>query len=205
MSVLRAFLLLLALALAGVVAYIATPATDVPVQLQEARMLDAPRLLEDFELVDQHGESFQRQDLEENWSLVFIGFTHCPDVCPATLHLLDELDQRLRSDGYVVNPVFISVDPERDTPEVLARYVGHFSERIVGATGPHDQLARLCDGLDFAYVRIPASKGRYTIDHSGALALINPQSHLVGYFMPPFDSNRLTTDLAIVLEQGRSE
>ena len=167
-------------------------------------MLDTPRPLEDFELVDQHGDSFRGQDLKEHWSLVFIGFTHCPDVCPATLHLLGELDQRLRSDGYVVNPVFVSVDPERDTPEVLASYVGHFSERIVGATGPHDQLARLCDGLDFAYVKIPSSKGRYTIDHSGALALIDPQSRLVGYFMPPFDANRMTADLAIVLEQGRS-
>ena len=204
MSALRPILLLLALVLAGTGAFIALgPVTGGPPQFQEARLLDVPRSLERFELVDQRGESFRRQDLKERWNLVFVGFTHCPDICPATLHLLDTLDQRLRSDGYDLNPVFVSVDPERDTPEVLARYVGHFSDRILGATGPHDQLERLCEGLGFAYIRIPGSEGRYTIDHSGALALIDPQARLVGYFLPPFDPDGVAADLAMVLEQTR--
>lgn len=195
-------LLILALVVAGALAWVAfLPATSGALELRAGTLLEAPRSIEGFELIDQRGQPFGRGDLTGEWSLVFIGFTHCPDVCPSTLYLLDQLDRRLLDKGHDIGTVFVSVDPERDTPEVLAEYLGHFSDRIAGVTGSPAQLSGFCEQLDFAYVKIPGSEGRYTVDHSGALALIDPQARLLGYFLPPFEVDALTADIALAISR----
>jgi protein SCO1 len=154
-----------------------------------------PRPLGDFELVDHRHRKLTADDFRGHWSIAFIGFTHCPDICPATLTRLAHLDSRLNEQGRAVQTVFVSVDPERDSVEELARYAGFFSDDLVAATGSPDQLARFTGTLDFAYVKVPQGNGRYTVDHSGALALIDPQARLVGYFTPPFDLEGIESDL----------
>ncbi len=168
-------------------------------ELRAGVALEAPRVVDGFELVDHNGVAFGPDNLRNGWNLIFIGFSHCPDVCPATLHVLGRVDERLRDQGRALNTVFVSVDPERDTPEVLSEYVGHFGDHVAGVTGAHDQLEVFSSRLDFAYVRVPGSAGRYTVDHSGALALVDPRARLVGYFLPPFDADALTDDLSAVI------
>jgi protein SCO1/2 len=175
---------------------------DQPVELElrNGTALNTPRPIDEFELVDHNGQAFTRARLEGRWSLVFIGFTHCPGVCPMTLAILDRTASRLRADGHDLQTLFVSVDPDRDTPEVLHRYVSHFGEQIVATTGTKDQLDGFCDDLAFAYVKVPGSAGEYTVDHSAALALVDPQARVVGYFMPPLEPDALVADLGKVLE-----
>jgi protein SCO1 len=165
------------------------------IEFQAAKRIDSPRRLDDFLLTDAAGQPFGRERLEGQWNLAFIGFTHCPDVCPMTLSLLEHLSNRLDDHDVALQPVFVSVDPERDTPEELARYSSYFGDRVVAATGQRQQLQRFCDSLDFAWVKVPMGQGNYTIDHSGALALIDPQARLVGYFLPPLDLEAIEIDL----------
>jgi protein SCO1 len=170
-----------------------SPAEDLI--LEYGVSIDQPRPLADFELVDHRHRKLTPDQFRGQWNIAFIGFTHCPDVCPATLTRLAHLESRLGEQGRAVQTVFVSVDPERDSVEELARYAGFFGSELVAATGSPDQLDRFTGTLDFAYVKVPQGNGRYTVDHSGALALIDPQARLVGYFTPPFDLEGIEADL----------
>jgi protein SCO1/2 len=165
-----------------------------PVELRSGTALPEPRPIGKFELVDQHGRAFNRDSLEGRWSLVFSGFTNCPDICPTTLAQLAELGERLPAGA--VQRVFVSVDPERDTPERLATYLAHFDAGLAGATGTRTEIERLTRELGLAHVRNPGVDGDYTVDHSTALVLIDPRARVAGYFQPPHDSAALAADLA---------
>jgi protein SCO1/2 len=156
--------------------------------------LPEPRELPDFALVDQAGRPFGRARLEGHWSLVFTGFTHCPDVCPTTLALMADLNRRVARDD--LQFVFVSVDPERDTPDAIARYLAHFDAALVGATGARADMERLTAGLGLAQVRNPGSGDEYTVDHSTALVLLDPDARLAGYFPAPHARDALAADLA---------
>lgn len=168
----------------------------VPVALRSGTALPQPRPIGEFELVDQRGRALTRSSFEGRWSLVFTGFTNCPDICPTTLALLATLTTRLRERGGELQTVFVSVDPERDTPAALAQYVGHFDSAMIGATGTRAQIDRLCAELGLAYLLNPGTAGEYTVDHSAALVLVDPQARIAAYFQPPFDLDSLATDLA---------
>ena len=165
-------------------------------QLASGTALETPRGIGAFRLTDQQGREFTPATLRGRWSLVFAGFTHCPDACPTTLAMLDTMDERLRASGGAVQVVFLSVDPERDTPERLAGYVGHFNPRFVAVTGARAEIDALCRDLGIAYVRNPGAGADYTVDHSAALVLIDPRARVAGYFSPPHDPTALAADLA---------
>jgi len=164
-----------------------------PLTLRAGTALPEPRALPDFALVDQSGRAFGRARFEGRWSLLFTGFTHCPDVCPTTLALMSELHRRVGRDDLQI--VFVSVDPERDTPDVVARYLAHFDAALVGATGERAQMERLTAGLGLAQVRNPGSGDEYTVDHSTAFVLIDPEARLAGYFSAPHLRDALVADL----------
>lgn len=166
-----------------------------PLTLASGTALATPRGIGAFRLTDQQGREFTPDELRGGWSLVFAGFTHCPDACPTTLTLLDTVDQRLRARGAAIQVVFLSVDPERDTAERLAGYVGHFNPRFVAVTGARAEIDALCRDLGIAYVRNPGAGGDYTVDHSAALVLIDPRARVAGYFRPPHDTAALAADL----------
>lgn len=162
--------------------------------LAHARVPESPRPVADFELLDQHGRSFTTSDLNGQWTVLFSGFTHCPDVCPATLGLFKAVESRLdEAPGY--QTVFVSVDPERDTPETLREYLGWFDPDWTGLTGEPDQLDRLLGSLDMAHVRVPTGKGDYTVDHATAVVLIDPEASMVGYWKAPLEAEALAEDL----------
>jgi protein SCO1 len=171
-----------------------------PLALRSGTALPEPRPLGEFSLLDQRGKPFGRAALEDRWSLVFTGFTHCPDLCPTTLALLASLHSHVRGDG--LQFVFVSVDPERDTPERIAAYLAHFDPTFVGATGSTAEIERFTATLGLAQVRNPGVAGEYTVDHSAALVLIDPRARVAGYFQPPHDERALAADLAPLAAGG---
>jgi len=167
---------------------------DAPLALASGTALPEARAIPDFSFVDQAGHPFGRANLQGRWSLVFTGFTNCPDVCPTTLALMSQLRRQLHRGD--LQFVFVSVDPERDTPAVLAGYLAHFDRALVGATGERPDMERFTAGLGFAQVKNPGVGDAYTVDHSTAFVLIDPKARLAGYFQAPHDREKLAADLA---------
>jgi len=169
---------------------------DEPLTLAYGRLTDSPRPVAEFQLTDQTGAAFSRENLLGQWTVVFSGFTHCPDVCPLTLSKLRNAEDMLESPGHH-QVVFVSVDSERDTPELLREYLGWFDSDWVGLSGTGAELDPLLESLELAYVRVPlGTEGDYTMDHTTAVVLIDPKGRLVGYWKAPLDDRQLATDLA---------
>ncbi len=156
-------------------------------------MFDNPRAFKEFSLVDYHNEPFTPQALQGKWSLVFFGFTYCPDVCPTTMALLnrfyaEQLEGEFGSDLQVI---MVSVDPGRDTPEKLYEYVRFFNEDFIGVTGEFLDLHRFATQLNIPFNKAPGGGDNYLVEHSGNIAIINPKGHYVGFFRAPLDLSKL--------------
>lgn len=200
----RMLALLSLIMLAGAATLLLRP--DQPsaaIELDSGVVVDPPRALQRFELSDHLKQPFSRDRFKGRWTLVMIGFTHCPDICPTGLSQLAILRQRLLESDAELEVLFVSVDPERDTSDVLANYIGFFGDDLTAVSGEQEQLQRLADSLEFAWVKVPLGQDRYTVDHSGALALINPQARLVGYFLPPLELDAIEADLGRILGMSR--
>lgn len=170
--------------------------------LQSGTQLPQPRALPAFTLVDQDARPYTAQQMQGRWTLLFPGFTHCPDVCPTTLAFLKQLNAGLDA-AQRPRIVLLSVDPERDTPARLKDYVQHFDPAFVGVTAPEPQLAEIARAFGIAYAKVPgAGADSYQMDHSAALILLNPQAQIVAYFSPPFDQARLAADLRQLVGAG---
>lgn len=155
-------------------------------QINGAIVLDKPRIFSDFELEDHRGELFNNERFQGVWSIVFFGFTHCPDICPTTLAMLNDTYSKLKdSEKELLQVVMISLDPERDTVEKLAEYVPYFNPEFTGVTGNKHLIRRLTAELNVAYNQVPLSDDDYTVDHSTQLILINPMGHYHGFFKAP--------------------
>jgi protein SCO1/2 len=155
-------------------------------QINGAIVLDKPRIFSDFELEDHRGELFNNERFQGVWSIVFFGFTHCPDICPTTLAMLNDTYSKLKDSEKERLQVFmISLDPERDTVEKLAEYVPYFNPKFTGVTGNKHLIRRLTAELNVAYNQVPLSDDDYTVDHSTQLILINPMGHYHGFFKAP--------------------
>lgn len=179
------------------------PASDPMQRLEHARSLDEARPVAAFELTDQHGREFTQARLRGKWNVLFAGFTHCPDICPTTLTLLATAQKRAGIGSEDLRMVFVSVDPERDKPAHLAEYLGHFDSEWTGLSGAKEELDHLMDSLQMAYVRVPMGNGEYTMDHSTALALIDPEGRMRGYFKAPLNAAELAEDLGRIARAGR--
>lgn len=195
-------MLIAAVVLAGVLAGIAAAVVlkernNAPPTLERATLFQAPRPLAELALVDQAGEAFALGRLRGRWTLLFFGFTHCPDVCPMTLALLAEVRRALADLPPDLRPavVLVTVDPLRDTPEVLARYVRHFDPEFVGVTGNPDAITELTRELGVAVmVAAPAADGSYTVDHSAAVFVIDPGAAYTAVFSTPHDVDTIARD-----------
>ena len=171
---------------------------------QSLIVLPEPRVIADFALVDQEGARFSLEDLQNQWSLLFFGFTHCPDVCPTTLYDLQKVVETLQPDSAELEPfqvVFVSVDPERDSPEQLKGYTEYFHPDFIGVTGDHQQLQPLTMQAGIAY-RVEdheAGDNSYQVDHSASILLFNPDGRLHGVFPAPHEVGAISADLAQLL------
>lgn len=131
-----------------------------------------------FELRDQQGRAVNQGSFDEKWLLVFFGFTRCADICPTTLMHVAKVLDGLGEQSAWLQPLFISLDPERDTPEVLAAYTGFFDERILGLTGTAEQIRQVADAYAVYFKKVPMGN-TYMLDHSGSIYLMSPQGELV--------------------------
>lgn len=165
------------------------------IALASGTLLEPPRPLPTFSLTDQHGKSFDNASLRDAWSFMFFGFTHCPDVCPTTLRLLAQVQQTLSDLDPKLRPrvTLVSVDPKRDTPEQLAKYVSFFGPDFRGVTGSVEDIDAFTRQIGVPVAITPVGDS-YTVDHSGAIFLIDPKGAIRALFSPPHTAATLADD-----------
>ena len=202
-----AFLVAAASATAGVAFWKITQMKQMPAQAT-LMVLPEPRIIDDFDLVNHLGQPFTRTELEDRWTLIFFGFTHCPDVCPSALYELQQVltqwEENSSPDSSAPQVVFVSIDPERDQPDTLQQYLSHFDPNFLGVTGTHEQLVPFTRNIGIAYRIEEHEEGaeHYSVDHSSGIMLINPEGNLHGVFPAPHRSELLADDLLIVVENS---
>lgn len=189
-------ILVAALAVAAGLWFGARLFSTAPARMQAAVMYPLPRAVPDFALTRSDGRPLTLADWKGHWTVVFFGFTNCPDVCPTTLATFKQVWAKLPAPAAAkLRFDFISVDPARDTPELLARYVGYFDKDFIAATGSDGELTKLTRALGLLYARGEPKDGSYSVDHSASAVLIDPSGREVGLFRPPFDAARIAADL----------
>ena len=154
-----------------------------------------------FSLTDSSGKRVTDKDFRGRDMLVFFGFTSCPDICPASLQLMSAVLDKLGPKADRITPIFITIDPERDTAPKLDEYVKHFSPRIVGLTGTPDEIAAAAKAYRVYYNKVPnkAVPGDYTMDHTGIIYLMDANGDYVTHFTPATPVDDMTAKLAKLL------
>ena len=150
-----------------------------------------------FSLVDQTGKAVTEADLKGKPSLMFFGFTHCPDVCPTALFDMTQVYKALGRDGDKVQAYFVSVDPERDTPEILKEYLSSFDPRLRGLTGDPAAVSAMEKAFRVYSKKIPLEAGGYTMDHTALVYLMDKE----GRFVAPFNLKRKPEEAAAELKR----
>ena len=150
-----------------------------------------------FKLIDQNGKAVSDQDLKGRPFLVFFGFTHCPDVCPTTLFDVSEMLRALGPDADRTRALFITVDPERDTPAVIKDYLSSFDPHLAGLTGDPAAIATVAKAYRVYYKKVPLDGGEYTMDHTAIVYLMDKE----GRFVSPFSLKRGTEAAAADLRR----
>ena len=162
--------------------------TEAEMKANGLYLLETPRDVGDFALVDHHGQPFTPASLEGHWTMIFFGFTYCPDICPTTMAFMAELTRELEdTEAADTEVVMFSVDPARDTVEQLAAYVPYFHPDFTGVTGEFLELVRVATAMNTPFRKVPGQDENYLVDHSANVVLINPRGDYHGFFKAPLD------------------
>ena len=193
--------LVLVIAFAGFYQFLEKKPVTPP---ESALIFPEARVLAPFSLTDNHDKTFTERNLHGVWSFFFFGYTHCPDICPATLRLMQQaweiLDKQQQADN--LQFIFVSVDPARDTPAVMDKYITYFNPKFVGLTGSEEQITKLGEQFGVFYVKTPGSEAQqtennYLIEHTGSVMFIDPQGRYFANLSPPFTAEVLANDILI--------
>ncbi len=166
--------------------------------LESGTALPSPRTVAAFEAVDTSGAAASQAALTGHPSLVFFGFTHCPDVCPTTLALLAGVQKQVvgNEPGLAnLKVALISVDPERDTPDKLGQYISAFRGDFIGLTGSTSQISAIAKAFSVASTKVDLGGGNYTVDHSATVFAVDARGRIVAVFTPPLRAEALVRDL----------
>jgi protein SCO1 len=150
-----------------------------------------------FELTDQSGQTVTEKSLQGRPTLIFFGFTHCPDVCPTSLFEMSEVLRAMGPDADRVNAYFISVDPDRDTPAAMKDYLSSFDPHLVGLTGDPEKVAKVTSEYRVYAKKVPLKDGDYTMDHTALVYLMDRD----GRFVAPFNLKRTPEEAASELKR----
>jgi protein SCO1/2 len=172
-----------------------------PAELRTAFVLPTPTPLPDFTLQDSAGGAVTRDTFRGHWNLLFFGFTHCPDVCPATLQVLSAARKEMVASGQRPLPriVLVSVDPERDTPELIGKYMDYFGDENLGVTGSLEETRKLTSALGIYFEKQAADDGNYAVDHSAAVLVVNPDAEFQALFGGTHLVDNYVHDLPLVM------
>ncbi|WP_459616496.1 SCO family protein [Bordetella sp. 2513F-2] len=160
------------------------------------------QLGKDLALTDHNGTRRTLQDFAGKVQVVFFGFTQCPDVCPTALAELAQVMQKLGDDAGKVQVLLITVDPERDTPDVLKQYVTTFDPRFLGLTGTPDEIRRAAASFKAYYAKVPRDNGDYTMDHTAAFYLFDAKGQPRVLANSTLGGEALAHDISALLAQG---
>ena len=178
--------------------------TPMAPALQAVKLFDHPRELPPFSLQQSDGTQLVPGELKGHWTLVFLGFTHCPDVCPTTLAQLAQAQKQWTALPDPIRPrvLFVSVDPERDSPDAIGEYAHGFDRDTLAATTDVPALETFARSLSMVFAKVPAPAGappdQYSIDHSASIAVLDPQARMAGVIMPPLDPRAIASDMTLL-------
>jgi protein SCO1/2 len=177
-----------------------------PPPLLRATLLPETVRLPDLDLTDQDGRRFGREALTGHWTIVFFGFTSCPDVCPTTLTTLVQVARQLQDVPVADRPrvLLITVDPEKDDPERLRAYVRAFDPEFLAASGTQQAISRTAQAFGLGYARIVRPDGTYTVEHGSSLFVVGPSGGLVATSSTPHDVRMLASDYRQIVEHVRA-
>ncbi|HTT08085.1 MAG TPA: SCO family protein [Gammaproteobacteria bacterium] len=144
--------------------------------------------LPDFVLRTQRGDTFGADNLKGRWSWMFFGYTECADICPTTLRAMNRVADKMTGDPQT-QFIFVSIDPDHDSPEQMRRYLDTMAPKVIGLSGSADEISRLARKLGIAHA--PATNPAGGIEHTAAILLIDPRARRVGIFTPPHDAGTL--------------
>lgn len=170
-------------------------------QLQAVNLFPQPRTLPDFALRQSDGTQLVPGELKGHWTLVFLGFTHCPDICPTTLMELAQAQRQWEAMPASTRPrvLFVSVDPERDDPDRIGEYAHGFHPDTLAATADIPALEGFARSVSMVFAKVPppeaARADQYSVDHSATIAVLDPQARMAGVITPPFVPRAIAADL----------
>jgi protein SCO1/2 len=185
-------------------ALIARRASPALPDLAGGSLIEPNTRVPEFSLLDHHGKPFTNTNLLGRWSMLYFGYTNCPDFCPATLSMLAAMERRMRAAGAPLVPqvVFVSADALRDTPAQLASYVPYFDADFLGVTAPDQAtIEAFASGLNVAVAINRRAGGSYTVDHSSAILVIDPKGRLDAVLTGPFSAPAVEADFRLVTDQ----
>jgi protein SCO1/2 len=165
-------------------------------------LLPQSREVPDLQMTNQDGQPVSLGSLKDKWTLLFFGYTFCPDICPTTLAQLRQIKSELPEDAAAkLRVVLVSVDPNRDTPQQLKTYLGYFDKQFVGLTTPVENIQKLANAVSIPFIPADTSKPNYTVDHSGNLALLGPDGTQRGFIRAPLNNQKLVAQLPVLLKK----
>jgi len=179
-----------------------------PPQLIKGVMLSNTKPLVDVDFTDHNGRPFGLDNFNDKWSVLFFGFTNCPDVCPTTMQTMKQVKQKVADAGLwsKFQLIMVSVDPERDTTERLKQYVPYFDPEFIGVSAEIEQTAAFAKNLGILFFKSEATEnGSYDVEHGAALILVNPNGQYSGVFSGPHKVDEISQDLIKIAKSGYQE
>jgi cytochrome oxidase Cu insertion factor (SCO1/SenC/PrrC family) len=190
--VLRRLPIALSLLLASIAGAEPTGSDRSAAELMDALMWNREPVGGPFSLVDHTGRPRTEADFHRKWLVIYFGYTHCPDICPTDLQAIAQAVDQLGPVGEAVQPLFITLDPDRDTAGHLAEYVPLFHPRMIGLTGARGAIRRAAAAYKVFYTRAPAARpSEYGVDHTAFIYLVDPVGRYVGFLPPATPADRL--------------
>ena len=196
------FLLLILFSVTGIFTYFQSLPSllEKKPSLITGKILVRPMEIDNFELIDQNNEAFNKKSLEGGWTVLFFGYTNCPDVCPTTIYKLAEIKNGIKEDlpSANFNTVLVTLDPDRDSAERLDEYIGYFDETMLGVTGTYENIQSFTSSLSVFYQRINKEEG-YDFNHTASIFVFDKDGSLFATMSPANTVEEIESDFFTIL------